>query len=228
MMLILGITQAHERGLNSDQLLAFLKPLLRERADLRVVIMSASMDEALFSNYFGGCPVLQVEGRWVLDCHVDNYMQLHIQCRQIELLQLPIQLIWNLSIVPWVIQDIDTCDCAANSVLIYGGTVLNEGHTTIRLYLDWHCSCQHMRHSPLPTFAHAHKCPRLHSSHFFCSVKLKPASHAQCVPATHFTGWVADATNHHSASCWQLTPPFTWTRARCQHSSPHEGPLWIT
>jgi hypothetical protein len=55
--------QAHERGLNSDLLLAFLKPLLRERADLRVVIMSASMNEALFSDYFGGCPVLRVEGR---------------------------------------------------------------------------------------------------------------------------------------------------------------------
>ncbi len=56
--------QAHERGLNTDLLLAFLKPLLKTREDLRVVIMSASMDTSLFSNYFSGCPVLQIDGRW--------------------------------------------------------------------------------------------------------------------------------------------------------------------
>jgi hypothetical protein len=59
-----GCGQAHERGLDIDMLLAHLKPLLEVQKDLRVVIMSASMDEALFSDYFGSCPVFRLQGRW--------------------------------------------------------------------------------------------------------------------------------------------------------------------
>ena len=57
------IDEAHERSLNIDFLLGYLKRLVRRRKDLRVVISSATLDAGRFSEFFGNCPVVEVEGR---------------------------------------------------------------------------------------------------------------------------------------------------------------------
>jgi ATP-dependent helicase HrpA len=57
------IDEAHERSLNIDFLLGYLKTLLPRRPDLRVVITSATIDTEKFSRHFNDAPVLQVSGR---------------------------------------------------------------------------------------------------------------------------------------------------------------------
>ena len=57
------IDEAHERSLNVDFLLGYLKTILERRADLKVVITSATIDVARFSDHFGGAPVVEVAGR---------------------------------------------------------------------------------------------------------------------------------------------------------------------
>lgn len=57
------IDEAHERSLNIDFMLGFLKNLLQRRKDLRVVVSSATLDAGMFSEYFDGAPVVNVEGR---------------------------------------------------------------------------------------------------------------------------------------------------------------------
>lgn len=59
----LVIDEAHERNLNTDILLAFIKQCLPLRPDLRVIITSATIDPELFVKYFNGCPVVKVSGR---------------------------------------------------------------------------------------------------------------------------------------------------------------------
>ncbi|KAK0208360.1 P-loop containing nucleoside triphosphate hydrolase protein [Desarmillaria ectypa] len=53
----------HERTIESDFLLIVLKSLLQQRSDLRVVLMSATVDAMKLSQFFGGCPTLHVPGR---------------------------------------------------------------------------------------------------------------------------------------------------------------------
>jgi len=57
------VDEAHERSLNIDFLLGYLKRLLPQRPDLKVIVTSATIDTAAFSRHFGQCPVLSVEGR---------------------------------------------------------------------------------------------------------------------------------------------------------------------
>ena len=57
------IDEAHERSLNIDFLLGYLKRLLPRRPELRVVITSATIDVDRFSAHFGGAPVIEVSGR---------------------------------------------------------------------------------------------------------------------------------------------------------------------
>ncbi|MBM2853494.1 MAG: ATP-dependent helicase HrpA [Steroidobacteraceae bacterium] len=57
------IDEAHERSLNVDFLLGYLKRLLPRRPDLRLLITSATIDPARFAAYFGGAPVIEVSGR---------------------------------------------------------------------------------------------------------------------------------------------------------------------
>jgi ATP-dependent helicase HrpA len=57
------IDEAHERSLNIDFLLGFLKRLLPRRPDLRVIISSATLEIERFAAFFGGAPVVQVSGR---------------------------------------------------------------------------------------------------------------------------------------------------------------------
>ncbi|AQP47306.1 ATP-dependent RNA helicase HrpA [Tessaracoccus aquimaris] len=57
------IDEAHERSLNIDFLLGYLKQLLPKRPDLRVIVTSATIDTARFSEHFDGAPVVEVSGR---------------------------------------------------------------------------------------------------------------------------------------------------------------------
>ncbi|HEX8001065.1 MAG TPA: ATP-dependent RNA helicase HrpA [Mycobacteriales bacterium] len=59
----LVIDEAHERSLNVDFLLGYLKRLLPRRPDLKVVITSATIETERFSKHFGDAPVLTVSGR---------------------------------------------------------------------------------------------------------------------------------------------------------------------
>jgi ATP-dependent helicase HrpA len=57
------IDEAHERSLNIDFLLGYLRRLSARRPDLRIIVTSATIDPARFSEFFGGAPVLEVSGR---------------------------------------------------------------------------------------------------------------------------------------------------------------------
>lgn len=57
------IDEAHERSLNIDFILGYLKELLPLRPDLRVAVSSATLDLEGFSNFFDDAPVIAVEGR---------------------------------------------------------------------------------------------------------------------------------------------------------------------
>ncbi|MDP3586223.1 MAG: ATP-dependent RNA helicase HrpA [Thiobacillus sp.] len=57
------IDEAHERSLNIDFLLGYLKTLVEKRDDLRVVITSATIDAERFSKHFNDAPVIEVSGR---------------------------------------------------------------------------------------------------------------------------------------------------------------------
>ncbi|KAK0708586.1 P-loop containing nucleoside triphosphate hydrolase protein [Lasiosphaeris hirsuta] len=59
----LVLDEVHERSIDSDFLLIVLKKLLLRRKDLKVVLMSATVDADKFSSYLGGAPVLTVPGR---------------------------------------------------------------------------------------------------------------------------------------------------------------------
>jgi ATP-dependent RNA helicase HrpA len=72
------IDEAHERSLNIDFLLGYLKRLLPKRPDLKLIITSATIDPARFSNHFDQAPVIEVSGRTYPvevryhSLHVDN------------------------------------------------------------------------------------------------------------------------------------------------------------
>ena len=57
------IDEAHERSLNIDFLLGYLKQLLPKRRDLKLIITSATIDTDRFSKHFAGAPVVEVSGR---------------------------------------------------------------------------------------------------------------------------------------------------------------------
>ncbi|RCV51954.1 ATP-dependent RNA helicase HrpA [Marinitenerispora sediminis] len=57
------IDEAHERSLNIDFLLGYVKQLLPRRPDLKVIITSATIDPERFSRHFGNAPIVEVSGR---------------------------------------------------------------------------------------------------------------------------------------------------------------------
>ncbi|CAA7045626.1 unnamed protein product [Microthlaspi erraticum] len=56
------VDEIHERGMNEDFLLIILKDLLPRRPELKLILMSASLDAELFSSYFGGAGVVHIPG----------------------------------------------------------------------------------------------------------------------------------------------------------------------
>ena len=57
------VDEAHERSLNVDFLLGYLRWLLPQRPELKLVITSATIDPGRFGAHFGGAPVVEVIGR---------------------------------------------------------------------------------------------------------------------------------------------------------------------
>jgi len=56
------VDEIHERDLNSDFLLIILRELIEKRKDVRLVLMSATLNASLFSQYFFNCPIIEIPG----------------------------------------------------------------------------------------------------------------------------------------------------------------------
>ena len=57
------IDEAHERSLNNDFILGYLKQILAKRPDLKIIITSATIDVERFSRHFNNAPIIEVSGR---------------------------------------------------------------------------------------------------------------------------------------------------------------------
>ncbi|XP_075986546.1 dosage compensation regulator mle isoform X2 [Anticarsia gemmatalis] len=57
------VDEVHERDADTDFALILLRDMAHTYPDLRVILMSATVDTTLFTNYFGNCPVIEVPGR---------------------------------------------------------------------------------------------------------------------------------------------------------------------
>jgi HrpA-like RNA helicase len=60
---IIILDEVHERSVNSDVLMALLKRIVQTRQDIKLIVMSATLDLKKFTAYFGSTAVVQVEGR---------------------------------------------------------------------------------------------------------------------------------------------------------------------
>lgn len=57
------LDEAHERSLNIDFLLGYLRELLPRRPDLKIIVTSATIEPERFAEHFGGAPIVEVSGR---------------------------------------------------------------------------------------------------------------------------------------------------------------------
>eukprot|EP01039_Chlorochromonas_danica_P010575 gene10575-11716_t len=70
------LDEVHERGVETDFLMAFLKQHLINYPQLRLILMSASIQEEMFGQYFFNCPVVRVSGRtFPVEVHYIDYIQ---------------------------------------------------------------------------------------------------------------------------------------------------------
>ena len=58
---VLMIDEAHERTLNIDFILGLVKDILPHRPELKIIISSATLNPKAFSDYFDGCPIVNVD-----------------------------------------------------------------------------------------------------------------------------------------------------------------------
>ncbi|KAL7305669.1 hypothetical protein TKK_0001926 [Trichogramma kaykai] len=57
------VDEIHERDVNTDFIMVVLRDMIHTYPDLRVILMSATIDTTLFSKYFNDCPVIEITGR---------------------------------------------------------------------------------------------------------------------------------------------------------------------
>ncbi|MBR5672496.1 MAG: ATP-dependent RNA helicase, partial [Spirochaetales bacterium] len=57
------VDEAHERSLNIDFILGLLKRISNVRDDFKIIISSATINTSVFSEYFGGCPVVHIDSK---------------------------------------------------------------------------------------------------------------------------------------------------------------------
>lgn len=60
---VIILDEAHERTVSTDILMGLLKMIMRKRSDLKVVVMSATLDAEKFQRYFNSAPLMKVPGR---------------------------------------------------------------------------------------------------------------------------------------------------------------------
>jgi len=60
---LLVVDEAHERSLNIDFILGLLKRVLESRREFKVVVSSATINTAVFSAYFGDCPIVRIDAQ---------------------------------------------------------------------------------------------------------------------------------------------------------------------
>jgi HrpA-like RNA helicase len=58
---VIMVDEAHERSLNIDFILGLLKRVLEERPEFKIVVSSATINAEIFSEYFDGCPIVNIE-----------------------------------------------------------------------------------------------------------------------------------------------------------------------
>ncbi|CAM1323700.1 DHX36 (predicted) [Pycnogonum litorale] len=56
------LDEVHERDINTDFLIIILRDLLKQRSDLKLILMSATLNAESFSQYFGNCPMVTIPG----------------------------------------------------------------------------------------------------------------------------------------------------------------------
>lgn len=57
------VDEIHERDVNSDFIMVILRDMIHLYPDLRVILMSATIDTTMFSRYYNNCPVVEIPGR---------------------------------------------------------------------------------------------------------------------------------------------------------------------
>jgi ATP-dependent helicase HrpA len=69
------LDEVHERSLNIDFLLGYLKKLLKRRRNLKVIISSATLESEKIAEFFDQAPFVEIEGRTfpIEDCYIEPY-----------------------------------------------------------------------------------------------------------------------------------------------------------
>lgn len=57
------VDEIHERDVNSDFIMVILRDMVHTYPDLRIILMSATIDTTLFTDYFNNCPIIEISGR---------------------------------------------------------------------------------------------------------------------------------------------------------------------